>query len=935
MPTPTDPLYGQQWHFPLLGDIETIWDEFTGNGVTVAVYDDGVQYTHEDLDGNYDASMHLNIDLDGDGNPDLHDPTPNTGGDGHGTACAGIIGAEANNGVGGTGVAHGVTLTGVDYLNEIQFLADNVVQQALAYAGNFDIMSNSWGRTPLWGSYQNATDPNSAVSNELAGMEAAATTGRGGLGTIIVQASGNDTSNANGDGINSSRHTLSVAATDQAGFATWYTNFGPAILLTAPASAVTTDLEGADGYDPTNYTTSFGGTSAATPTVAGVIALMLEANPNLGWRDVHNILAVTASQTGEELDGSNSGVYEIGDWYTDGYRGGSSWNGGLLSYHLSYGFGMVDAFAAVRMAETWLTMFGDAQTTSNEQHVNVDYDDGTFGPVAIPDYNGTPGQAGVTLNVAQDITIETIMVTVDITHSYGADLEIYLINPDGDIIPLFGGDAGAPGSTLGWGDGNSSLMDNGWTWTFEVRTLLGFSSLGNWQVVVLDTWGGDTGVINDVQIDFYGATADVDDVHIISRDFLEFTAHDASRMVIQDTNGGTDWLNFTGIQGDVVLNMAGGGVFSVNGQNWGSLQAGPAVFENAVMGDGNDTVTGNGLDNEILGMRGDDTIRGRNGDDHLEGGDGTDFLYGENNNDELFGGDDWDFLFGGNDQDRLFGQDGTDRLLGGNGNDDLFGGNQVDYLFGGDNADFLYGGNAGDFLYGENGSDTIFGQDGADTIFGGDGVDTLNGGGSGDTIYGGGSGDTIYGGNGADRLFGDGGMDIIFGQDGSDTIFGGTGNDTLNGGVGSDTIYGGDNADDLFGGDQNDFLFGQNGNDDLFGQNGSDTLNGGADQDRLNGGADNDFLTGGAGSDIFVFANNMAIDVVTDFRINTDGLEFSSSLLTGALIPINDGADLLAAFGSTSGNDVIINLLNGNVVTLTDALLTGTYNDIADDITIV
>jgi subtilisin family serine protease len=64
--TPNDPLYASQWHLAMLGDIETIWNEFTGLGVTVGVYDEGVDYLHEDLASNYDASLHV---LDDEGNP--------------------------------------------------------------------------------------------------------------------------------------------------------------------------------------------------------------------------------------------------------------------------------------------------------------------------------------------------------------------------------------------------------------------------------------------------------------------------------------------------------------------------------------------------------------------------------------------------------------------------------------------------------------------------------------------------------------------------------------------------------------------------------------------------------------------------------------------------------------------------------------------------
>lgn len=97
--TPSDPLFASQWHFALIGDIQTIWDEFNGSGIHVGVYDDGVDVAHEDLDDNYDASKEV---LDAQGNP--LPPTPTYAEDAHGTACAGIIGAEFN-GIGGVGVA--------------------------------------------------------------------------------------------------------------------------------------------------------------------------------------------------------------------------------------------------------------------------------------------------------------------------------------------------------------------------------------------------------------------------------------------------------------------------------------------------------------------------------------------------------------------------------------------------------------------------------------------------------------------------------------------------------------------------------------------------------------------------------------------------------------------------------------------------------------
>ncbi len=368
MTTPTDPLYVSQWHFGLIGDIETIWNEYTGAGIHVGVYDEGVDYNHEDLAANYDASRHV---VDNLGNP--VDPFPITGTNGHGTACAGIIGS-ANNSVGGVGVSYGVSLTGVNisFDNDSIYGAINAPDPSSFYdvvgqaAGLFDISSNSWGSTPVFGLGQGLTD--GGFSDLLEDQYAMiSSTGRGGLGTIITQAAGNDNMDANGSGNNASRFTITVAATESTGIAAYYSNFGASILVTAPAAAVTTDITGAGGYDLGNYTSGFNGTSAATPVVSGVIALMLQANAGLGWRDVQNILANSATLTGSAFDAVTANVTEEGLWQVN-HSG--TWNGGGNHIHTNYGYGMVNAYNAVRMAEVW-NLFAPAATSANENHITA------------------------------------------------------------------------------------------------------------------------------------------------------------------------------------------------------------------------------------------------------------------------------------------------------------------------------------------------------------------------------------------------------------------------------------------------------------------------------------------------------------------------------------------------------------------------------------
>jgi subtilisin family serine protease len=278
--TPADPYYPIQNQFSLIGDIEAVWDDYTGAGVRIGLYDDGIDYTHPDLAANYDASLHFTY------GGITYDPFPEQTANAHGTAVGGIIAAVGNNGLGGAGVAWEATLTGVDFLYELQYFTNTTVMlEALRWAANFDIMSNSWGRRPELQWYNNANVAGSFTDQHIAVYEEIARDGRGGLGTVIVQAAGNDQLDSGGDSANATRFTLTIAATDKYGNVAYYSNFGAAILVAAPASNLSTDLPGTEGYASGDYVQGFAGTSAATPVVTGVVALMLEASPGLGRAD--------------------------------------------------------------------------------------------------------------------------------------------------------------------------------------------------------------------------------------------------------------------------------------------------------------------------------------------------------------------------------------------------------------------------------------------------------------------------------------------------------------------------------------------------------------------------------------------------------------------------------------------------------------------------
>ena len=650
MAKPTDPLYADQWHFSLIGNIEKVWEDYDGTGVTVVVYDEGVEYTHEDLSANYDASMHFTYE------GVIYDPMPLDDNSGHGTSCAGLIGATANNGVGGTGVAYGVTLTGVNYLDDIQFQSADVYDAAVLWAANFDIMSNSWGAGGSFTRAQNMSDASSATSHDIELWGALVEIGRDGLGTIIVKAAGNETNNASGDGVNAIRYSICVSATDDNGNATDYTNYGSSILIAGPASAVTTDLTGEAGYNGSgfdfdsfdvDYTSTFNGTSAATPTVAGVIALMLDANSDLGWRDVQTILALSAGHTGSDVGGPGE-LDEVGDWQT---VGGNTWNGGGTMFHQSYGYGMVDAYAAVRMAEAWAVMSPTAHVSSNEQTATGNYSGASK---SIPDNNNVSGTGQVSLGmtVNKDITVESIEVTVTLTHANARNLNIWLEAPDGTRVQM-----------MTEGDGNSWTMDNGLTWTYGVTALQGYSSQGTWSVVFEDTVTGETGTVDDASIKFYGSESTINTLFHFTDDFGMLADLEASRTTIDDLDGGIDWLNFAAMAGNITLSLLSGGQISLNGTLIANLSGGADEFENAFMGDGKDIVTGNSLANEIEGMRGNDSLRGGNGKDSLSGGNGNDSLFGDKGNDTLHGGLGNDKISGTAGNDGLFGDDGKDTFI--------------------------------------------------------------------------------------------------------------------------------------------------------------------------------------------------------------------------------------------------------------------------------
>ncbi|KAM9092801.1 furin isoform 2-T11 [Megaptera novaeangliae] len=332
---PTDPKFPQQWYLSGVTqrdlNVKEAWAQgYTGRGIVVSILDDGIEKNHPDLAGNYDPGASFDVnDQDPDPQPRYTQMNDNR----HGTRCAGEVAAVANNGVCGVGVAYNARIGGVRMLDGE--VTDAVEARSLGLNPNhIHIYSASWG----------PEDDGKTVDGPARLAEEAffrgVSQGRGGLGSIFVWASGNggrEHDSCNCDGYTNSIYTLSISSATQSGNVPWYSEACSSTLATTYSSGnqnekqiVTTDLR-------QKCTESHTGTSASAPLAAGIIALTLEANKNLTWRDMQHLVVQT----------SKPAHLIANDWATNGV-------GRKVSH--SYGYGLLDAGAMVALAQNWTTV---------------------------------------------------------------------------------------------------------------------------------------------------------------------------------------------------------------------------------------------------------------------------------------------------------------------------------------------------------------------------------------------------------------------------------------------------------------------------------------------------------------------------------------------------------------------------------------------------
>ncbi|MEL6490527.1 MAG: S8 family serine peptidase [Cyanobacteria bacterium J06621_3] len=496
---PTDTRYSDQWHLHHRGGpglvsgshvfAEKAWDITRGSrSVTLAITDDGFDLNHPDLQGA--GKIVAPRDLKNkDGLP-----TP-VNFENHGTPVAGVALAE-ETGTGVVGIAPGCSLMPIQttgYLDDasIEQLFDWAIEQGA------DVISCSWSPASVY--FPLSRRISSAINR-------AATKGRNGKGCIVVFSAGNANRPVEGkvEEMGWPRNLLKGVTTWLSGFAIHpdvitvsactslnrkaaYSNWGRHISVTAPSNnappsmalsegtfdtgppvqgslpgrvVITSDRTGSEGYSLDDYT-GFGGTSSSCPLVAGVVGLMLSANPDLTARQVKQLLQRTTDKIiDKEPDpqlGQSYGTYD---------RNGHS---------LWFGHGKVNAYKAVKAAQEAMTSdraLHDTLSVRNSRAASIPDNDprGIFSPVTI----------------SQRGTLQDIKVYIQAEHEFLSDLSFRLISPQGIKILV-------QGRTLG----RQTRLQRTYSFvsTPALRRLLTVEVNGRWQLQVIDHAPGSVGTL--------------------------------------------------------------------------------------------------------------------------------------------------------------------------------------------------------------------------------------------------------------------------------------------------------------------------------------------------------------------------------------------------------------------------------------------------------
>ena len=288
------------------------WTVTEGNGVNVAVLDQGIDKTHNDLNDNISS---LSYDTESGNSPSVF-----VNGRAHGTHVAGIIGAEKDNNLQVVGVAPQAKIMSISHRLR---LTPNISEQlangiSWAWENGAHVINNSWG--DQGGKYYN--ELYSALLEDA--INNAINNGRNGLGTIVVFAAGNSSTVIDYPA-NSNPNILAVGSIHYQGNRSSFSGTGDQLDVVAPGANILSTIPG-------QGTEAWWGTSMAAPHVAGLAALILSVNQHLTLQEVNSIIERTAQKAGRYTYTNNSN------------KPNGTWNNEM-------GYGLVDAYAAVQMAK--------------------------------------------------------------------------------------------------------------------------------------------------------------------------------------------------------------------------------------------------------------------------------------------------------------------------------------------------------------------------------------------------------------------------------------------------------------------------------------------------------------------------------------------------------------------------------------------------------
>lgn len=404
-----DPLFENQWHLtntgqgaglPLIDiNAEEGWLRTLGSGAIVAIMDDGTQPEHPEYAGNIVPCMDCVNEFDFDVNLA-------NGNGSHGTAVTGLVAAQANTiGVRGAAPEAGIVLT--SFFGSVSENADNWAAAAEAGAS---IHTNSWG-------FSNPTFLPDIQRDTIIDLTNNA---RDGKGMLFLFATANSfTLTLYGSALASMEETLGVGGVNNLGQRAAFANFGLGTDLVGPTNfgtlgITTTDVTGVGGFNDTgDFTSTFGGTSAATPIVAGLAALAMAENPELHAAQLKRLLMHTANQNASRND-----LLQIENL---GFNSATS-------FSESYGYGLPNAATAIQAARdaitnggfTWPAPASDVAVNQALASTTVTWTNPPSGPKgeyagALLVRMGTPGWKptdGVTYAVGDMPTPEVTVVAV-------------------------------------------------------------------------------------------------------------------------------------------------------------------------------------------------------------------------------------------------------------------------------------------------------------------------------------------------------------------------------------------------------------------------------------------------------------------------------------------------------------------------------------------